>query len=68
MVRWLWSKVPRHLQIEGIAKRVDAFFQTQNKRIIGYSVAATALSTTIALILHAIEKAIEIITWLVKLF
>ena len=68
MVRWFWSKVPRHRQIEGMGKRFDAFVQTQNKRVIGYSVAVTAASTTFALMLHAIEKAIEIVAWLINLF
>ena len=68
MVRWLWSKVPLHRQIERRAKRFDEFVQTQNRRVIGYSVAVTAASTTVALLLHAIEKAIEIVAWLISLF
>ena len=68
MVRWLWSKVPLHRQIERKAKRFDDFVQTQNRRVIGYSVAVTAASTTFALLLHAIEKAIEIVAWLISLF
>ena len=52
MVRWLWSKVPLHRQIERKAKWFDDFIQTQNKRVIGYSVAVTAASTTVALALH----------------
>ena len=68
MVRWLWSKVPLHRQIERKAKRFDDFVQTQNRRVIGYSVAVTAASTTFALLLHAIEKAIEIVAGLISLF
>ena len=68
MVRWLWSKVPWHRQIERRAKRFDDFVQTQNRRVIGYSVAVTAASTTVALLLHAIEEAIEIVAWLINLF
>ena len=68
MVRRLWSKVPWHRQIERRARRFDEFVQTQNRRVIGYSVAVTAASTTFALLLHAIEKAIEIVAWLISLF
>ena len=68
MVLWLWSKVPWHRQIGRRAKRFDDFVQTQNRRVIGYSVAVTAASTTFALLLHAIEKAIEIVVWLINLF
>ena len=68
MVRWIWSKVPWHRQIARRAKRFDEFVQTQNRRVIGYSVAVTAASTTCALVLHAIEKAIEIVVWLISLF
>ena len=68
MVRWLWSKVPWHQQIETKVKWFDNFIQTQNKRVIGYSVAVTAASTTVALALHVIEKAIDIGTWFFKLF
>ena len=70
MVRRLWSKVKVlwHRQIVRRAKRCDGFVQTQNRRVIGYSVAVTAASTTVALLLHAIEKAIEIVAWLISLF
>ncbi len=70
MVRRLWSKVKVlwHRQIVRRAKRFDGFVQTQNRRVIGYSVAVTAASTTVALLLHAIEKAIEIVAWLISLF
>ena len=68
MVRWLWLKVPWHRQIERKAKRFDDFVQTQNRRVIGYSVAVTAASTTFALLLHAIEKAINMVVWLIGLF
>ena len=68
MVRWLWLKVPWHRQIERKAKRFDDFVQTQNRRVIGYSVAVTAASTTFALLLHAIEKAINMVAWLIGLF
>ena len=56
MVRWLWLKVPLHRQIERKAKWFDDFIQTQNKRVIGYSVAVTAASTTVALALHLLER------------
>ena len=58
MVRWLKTK----------AKWFDDFIQTQNKRVIGYSVAVTAASTTVALALHLLEKVIEICKWFIKLF
>ena len=49
-------------------KALRRICQTQNRRVIGYSVEVTAASTTVALLLHAIEKAIEIVAWLISLF
>ena len=60
MVRWLWLKVPLHRQIERKAKWFDDFIQTQNKRVIGYSVAVTAASTTVALALHLLEPVYDL--------